>query len=76
MVTAFLNDLESSRKITPRSRNLRLAAIRSFFRYAAYEEPARAEQIQRVLAMSTTMIYTHVLNRGKLGVNSPLDSDD
>lgn len=25
--------------------------------------------------VSTTMIYTHVLNRGKLGVNSPLDDD-
>lgn len=51
MVAAFLNDLESGRKITARSRNLRLAAIRSFFHYAAYEEPAHAEQIQRVLAI-------------------------
>jgi integrase/recombinase XerD len=51
MVTAFLNDLENSRKITARSRNLRLTAIRSFFHYAAYEEPAHAEQIQRVLAI-------------------------
>ncbi len=51
MVTAFLNDLESSRKIATRSRNLRLTAIRSFFNYAAYEEPAHAEQIQRVLAI-------------------------
>ena len=51
MVTAFLNDLENSREITARSRNLRLTAIRSFFNYAAYEEPAHAEQIQRVLAI-------------------------
>ena len=51
MVTAFLNDLENSRKITARSRNLRLTAIRSFFNYAAYEEPAHAQQIQRVLAI-------------------------
>ena len=36
MITAFLNDLENSRKITARSRNLRLTAIRSFFNYAAY----------------------------------------
>ncbi len=35
MVTAFLNDLENSRGITARSRNLRLTAIRSFFNYAA-----------------------------------------
>jgi site-specific recombinase XerD len=51
MVTAFLNDLEKARKITARSRNLRLTAIRSFFNYAAYEEPAHASQIQRVLAI-------------------------
>ena len=33
------------------SRNLRLTAIRSFFRFAAYEEPAHAALIQRVLAI-------------------------
>lgn len=36
LIGAFLDDLEKSRKITTRSRNLRLTAIRSFFRYAAY----------------------------------------
>jgi site-specific recombinase XerD len=51
LITAFLDDLEANRKITARSRNLRLTAIRSFFRYAAYEEPAHAAQIQRVLAI-------------------------
>ncbi|UFS65324.1 tyrosine-type recombinase/integrase [Paracoccus denitrificans] len=34
-----------------RTRNLRLTAIRSFFRFAAYEMPAHGAQIQRVLAM-------------------------
>src|SRR6266487_5685021 len=51
LLAAFLNDLEKTRGITPRSRNLRLTAIRSFFHYAAYEEPAHAAQIQRVLAI-------------------------
>ena len=51
MIAAFLDDLEKSRGITARSRNLRLTAIRSFFHYAAYEEPSRAAQIQRVLAI-------------------------
>jgi len=37
--------------ISARSRNLRLTAIRSFFHYAAYEEPAHAAQIQRILAI-------------------------
>jgi len=51
LIGAFLDDLESARSITARSRNLRLTAIRSFFRYAAYEEPAQAALIQRVLAI-------------------------
>ena len=51
LVVAFLDDLELKRKITARSRNLRLTAIRSFFHYAAYEEPAHSAQIQRVLAI-------------------------
>lgn len=51
LIAAFLDDLETTRRICARSRNLRLTAIRSFFRYAAYEEPAHASQIQRVLAI-------------------------
>ena len=50
-IGAFLDDLEQNRRNTPRSRNLRLTAIRSFFRYAAFEEPTRSGLIQRVLAM-------------------------
>ena len=50
-VAAFLNDLEKNRHTAVRSRNLRLTAIRSFFQFAAYEAPAHAAQIQRVLAI-------------------------
>jgi site-specific recombinase XerD len=49
-VTTFLNDLENSRGVSARTRNLRLTAIRSFFRFASYELPSRSAQIQRVLA--------------------------
>lgn len=51
LISEFLDDLQSSRSITARSRNIRLAAIRSFFNFAALELPARAAQIQRVLAI-------------------------
>jgi site-specific recombinase XerD len=51
LIAAFLEDLQKGRDISPRTRNLRLTAIRSFFRYAAFEAPAHAEQIQRVLAI-------------------------
>ena len=47
----FLNHLESGRKNSARSRNLRLTAIRSFFHYAALEAPQHAALIQRVLAI-------------------------
>jgi site-specific recombinase XerD len=49
-VTTFLNDLENTRRVSARTRNLRLTAIRSFFRFASYELPSRSAQIQRVLA--------------------------
>jgi integrase/recombinase XerD len=51
LVDAFLTDLENQRRNGSRSRNLRLTAIRSFFRYAALEAPAHSGIIQRVLAI-------------------------
>jgi site-specific recombinase XerD len=51
MVAAFLDDLEKVRDVTPRTRNLRLTAIHSFFRYVAFEAPTHAAQIHRVLAI-------------------------
>lgn len=51
LVAGFLNELETTRGATVRTRNLRLTAIRSFFRFAAYEMPTHSAQIQRVLAM-------------------------
>ena len=48
---AFLDNLESSRANGARSRNLRLAAIRSFFRFAALEAPQNSGLIQRVLVI-------------------------
>lgn len=51
LVGAFLDDLETGRGNSTRSRNLRLTAVRSFFRYAALEAPPHASIIQRVLAI-------------------------
>ena len=47
----FLDDLESTRANGARSRNLRLTAIRSFFRFAALEVPQHSGLIQRVLVI-------------------------
>jgi site-specific recombinase XerD len=69
LIAAFLDDLEKGRGITIRSRNLRLTAIRSFFNYAAYEEPSHAAQIQRVLAIPGkrhTRALVHFLSRPEI----------
>lgn len=47
----FLNDLERGRGNCARSRNARLAALRAFFGYVAFAEPAHALHCQRVLAI-------------------------
>jgi integrase/recombinase XerD len=51
LIAAFLDDMQTCRGISAASRNLRLTAIRSFFRYSAFELPTHAAQIQRVLAI-------------------------
>lgn len=50
-ISAFLADLETARGVSVRTRNLRLTAIRSFFRFLSFEEPAYGALIQRVLAI-------------------------
>jgi site-specific recombinase XerD len=47
----FLDHLEKGRGNSARSRNTRLAAIRSFFRYVSFQEPAHGELCRRVLAI-------------------------
>ena len=56
----FLSHLENERGNHVRSRNTRLAAIRSFFRYVAWQEPQHAALAQRVLAMPSKR-YTRSL---------------
>lgn len=51
LIAAFLRHLEEVRGNSGRTRNARLAAIHSFFRYVALEEPAHSATCQRVLAI-------------------------
>ena len=51
LIVAFLDDIEKHHGLSVRSRNLRLTALHSFFRYAAFEVPDHSAQIQRVLAI-------------------------
>jgi len=51
LVAGFLDHLERDRGNSVRTRNARLTAIRSLFRYAAFRHPEHASVIERVLAM-------------------------
>jgi integrase/recombinase XerD len=51
VVSAFLDYLESHRHVTIKTRNARLAAIHSLFRFAALSHPEHAALIGRVLAI-------------------------
>ena len=50
-ILAFLDHLERDRGVALSSRNTRLAAIHSMFRFAAFHHPEHAALIQRVLAI-------------------------
>ena len=51
LILAFLDQLETQRQNSVRSRNLRLAAIRSFFRYVALRDPESVSTTARILAI-------------------------
>jgi site-specific recombinase XerD len=77
LIVAFLDELETQRGITVRSRNLRLTAIHSFFHYLAFELPEHSAQIQRVLAIPSkrfTRTLISFLNRQE--VNALLAAPD
>ena len=62
LIAQFLDHLEKHQGLSIRSRNLRLTAIRSFFRYAAFEAPAFSAQIQRVLAIPSKRFTRALVN--------------
>jgi len=51
LVTAFLEHLETDRGNTAGTRNVRLAAVKSFFHFLEYRLPASLESIRQVLAV-------------------------
>jgi len=62
LITDFLHNLEKERGNGARSRNVRLAAIRSFFRHVSYQEPGHADLIQRVLAIPAKRWHRPLVN--------------
>jgi len=51
LISGFLDHLETDRHNSVASRNTRLAAIHSFFRFASYRHPEHAQTIRQVLAV-------------------------
>ena len=51
LIGAFLEQLDTIRHNGAATRNVRLAAIRAFFRFLQHREPAALEQIRRILAI-------------------------
>lgn len=51
LVLAFLEDLEKTRANSPRTRNARLAAIKSFARFVEYRVPSCLQQVHGLLAI-------------------------
>ena len=60
-ITRFLTHLEKTRGVCIRSRNQRLAAIRSFFHYIALYVPEHIDLIQQVLAIPTKRYQRNVV---------------
>jgi integrase/recombinase XerD len=62
LVGEFLDHLERERGNSARTRNARLAAIRSLFRYAALHHPEHAAGIARVLAIPPKRFESRVIS--------------
>jgi integrase/recombinase XerD len=62
LIGSFLDQLERQRKNGVRTRNARLAAIRSLFRYAALRHPECAALIERVLAIPPKRFERKLVN--------------
>jgi integrase/recombinase XerD len=61
LIVNFLNYLETARGNGPNSRNIRLAAIKSFMHFMEYRVPTALEQIRRILAIPAKKADTRLV---------------
>ncbi|HTX94770.1 MAG TPA: tyrosine-type recombinase/integrase [Mycobacterium sp.] len=72
LIGAFLTHLEQGRGNSPRTRNARLGAIHSFYRYAALEHPEHAHTIARIMAIPTKRHQRNTVSYLDLGETKAL----
>jgi len=80
LVVGFLNHLEIERGNSPSSRNVRLAAIKSFMHFMEFREPSAMEQIRRILAIphkkADTRLVRHLtVEETQAVLNAPEPTD-
>ncbi len=61
-ITEFLDWLQIERKCSAATRNVRLAAIHSFFRYLQYLHPENISEWQKILSIKQKKIRTEAIN--------------
>ena len=61
LIVSFLNHLETVRTNGPSSRNVRLAAIKSFMHFMEFREPSAMEHIRRILAIPAKKADTRLV---------------
>ena len=77
LVSTFLEHLETTRRNSAHTRNVRLAAIRAFFRFLQHREPAALDQVRRVLAIPVKKTDTRLVpHLSRDEVQALLDAPD
>ena len=67
LIMDFLHHLETERHNSPRTRNARLVAIKSFMRFIEYRVPALLEHSRRILAIPAKRTETRLIHYLSLG---------
>ena len=82
LVLEFLEHLQKQRRNSARTRNARLAAIRSFMRFIEYRVPSALEQVRRIRAIPAQKTDRHLVRqltadeyRALLGAPDPTRRD-